>query len=166
MGLKEKMMEEMMNKMSPEERKEMMEKLMESFFSKMTGEEKQKMMGEMISRMIPGGGGMMGMMSTIMGGKKASEWGFNPMEMCKKMMNSISQTSEIASFATPEVRGLFEEWAQQIEEEILSFIKEKGSIHPQEIAAHLKISKESVHYFLSRLAQKAKIQLKVEPEKS
>lgn len=81
-------------------------------------------------------------------------------------MNSISQTSEIASFATPEVRGLFEEWAQQIEEEILSFIKEKGSIHPQEIAAHLKISKESVHYFLSRLAQKAKIQLKVEPEKS
>jgi Mn-dependent DtxR family transcriptional regulator len=64
------------------------------------------------------------------------------------------------------VRGLFEGWAQQIEEEILSFIKEKESIHPEEIAAHLKISKESAHYFLSRLAQKGKIQFKVEPEKS
>ena len=166
MGLKEKMMEEMMNKMSAEERKEMMEKMMESFFSKVTAEEKQKMMGEMMSKMMPGGGGKIGLMAAMMGGKKAYEWGFNPMEMCKKMMSSIAQTGEIASFATPEVRSLFEEWAQQIEEEILSFIKEKESIHPEEIAAHLKISKESVNYFLSRLSKKGKIQFKVEPEKS
>ena len=33
MSFKEKLMEEMMNKMSPEERKEMMAKMMESFFS-------------------------------------------------------------------------------------------------------------------------------------
>ena len=142
MGLKEKMMEEMTSKISPEERKEMM------------------------SKMMSAGGGMMGMIATAMGGRKGSEGDFNPMEMCKRMMSSITQTGEIASFANPEVRGLFEEWAQQIEEEILSFIKEKESIHPEEIAAHLKISKESVHYFLSRLAQKGKIQFKVEPEKS
>jgi hypothetical protein len=61
-GLKEKMMEEMTSKISPEERKEMM------------------------SKMMSAGGGMMGMIATTMGGRKGSEEDFNPMEMCKRMM--------------------------------------------------------------------------------
>ena len=42
------MMNGMMDKMSAEERKEMMDSMMEGFFSKMSGEEKQSMMNEMM----------------------------------------------------------------------------------------------------------------------
>ncbi|HEX2946920.1 MAG TPA: winged helix-turn-helix domain-containing protein [Clostridia bacterium] len=186
MNIKDKMMENMMGKMSPEEVKEMMDKMMENFFSNMTKEEKQDMMNNMMPRMMEQmmggsqgqGGGMMGMMGSMMGGKgsmmdmmrsmmgsksgkESTSDGFNPMDMCKNMMATISQSSEIATFATPEVRQLFEEWVQQVDEEIFALVKEKSTISPDEIAEKLKISKSSAIYFLSRLAQKGKISINI-----
>lgn len=177
MGFKEKMMEGMMGSMTGEERKEMMDKMMNNFFSNMTKEEKQEMMNNMMPKMMGmmmGGGeqgmgsNMMGsMMKSMMSGKHESgDSGFNPMDMCRKMMSTIAQSSEIATFATPEVRQMFEDWAQQVDEEILNYVNESGSVDPEEIAAHLKISKNSVIYFLSRLAQKGKLNIKVEKQEN
>ncbi len=162
MGIKEKMMEGMMGKMSAEEKKEMMDKMMDSFFSGMTAEEKQNMMKDMMPKMMGsmmGGGSSMGdMMSTMMGE------GGGPMDMCKSMMSSISKSSDMASFALPEVRDLFEEWMIQIEEEIMNLMAGKKEITPEEIAKELKISKKSAIYFASRLAQNGKISLKINKE--
>ncbi len=82
MGLKEKMMDGMMNGMSSDEKKEMMDKMMENFFSGMSNEEKQKIMEDMMSKMT-GGGGMMGMMEMMMGRNKSAGESFNPMDMCQ-----------------------------------------------------------------------------------
>jgi DNA-binding transcriptional MerR regulator len=85
-----------------------------------------------------------------------------PWDVCKKMMSSMSKTSELATFATPEVRQLFEEWAAQIEEEILSYVKDFKINETDKIAEHFKLSRESVTYFLTRLAGKGKINLKAQ----
>lgn len=186
MGFKEKMMENMMGNMSAEEKKDMMDKMMEGFFSTMTKEEKQEMMNSMMPKMMEqmmgsdnkGSSGMMGMMGSMMGGKgsmmdmmssmmgsksdkDSSDSGSGPMDMCKKMMSTISQSSDIATFATPEVRQMFEEWVQQVDEEILGLVKENNLITPEQVAEKLKISKNSAIYFLSRLAQKGKISINI-----
>ncbi len=176
MGFKEKMMENMMGNMSAEEKKDMMDKMMEGFFSTMTKEERQDMMNNMMPKMMEqmmgsdskgSDGGMMGMMSSMMGSKsEKSEKGGNdsssgPMDMCRKMMSTISQSSDIATFATPEVRQMFEEWVQQVDEEILALVKENNLISPEQVAEKLKISKDSAIYFLSRLAQKGKISINI-----
>jgi len=173
MNLKEKMMETMMGSMSPEERKEMMDKMMESFFTSMSPEEKQDMMKSMMPKMMEmmmgSGGSMMSMIGSMMGmtkrggsPDKEAEGGFNPMDMCKQMMSSMRQSSDIATFATPEIRNLFEEWVRQIEEEIEQYIEKNASCEPEILASHFKISRESVLYFLSRLAQKGKISINVQ----
>lgn len=181
MGLKEMMANKMMGNMSPEEKQAMMNSMMEKFLADLTPEEKQKMMGDMMSKfmgnMSPegmqgmmksmmGGGGpmgmMMGMMGTRSGEKKDGEPGDMPWDMCKKMMASMTKTSELATFATPEVRGLFEEWATQIEEEILQFVNQSGSNDAVKIGEHFKLSTDSVTYFITRLANKGKINLKAE----
>lgn len=155
MGFREKMMENMMSsmmgskmgKMSDDEKQGMMG-MMGGMLGKMSEEEKQ---------------GMMGVMAGMMGGEPEKGFpGMNMMDMCQKMMSAMVQTNEIATFATPEVRQLFEDWVQQVDEEILSFIMDGGSTDPEQIAAHLKISKSSAIYFLSRLAQKGKISIKVD----
>jgi len=126
---KSAMMDQMMNKffadIKPEEKQKMMGDMMEKFMSTMSAEEKQLMMQsimpKMMGSMMGGGSGstMMNMMSMMMGGKgpmnmmgdtNATE-GQNemPWDMCKKMMSSMSKTSDLATFATPEVRQLFEE---------------------------------------------------------
>lgn len=159
MGFKEKMMESMMGNMSKEERSAMMDNMMDQFFGNMSTEEKQDMMKNMMPKMM-GGGSMMEMMRSCCGGDESE--GFNPMDMCRKMMTSINHSSELATYATPEIRGLFEEWIAQLDNEVLEFVKKNKLINPEDVAEYLKISKDSAVYLLSRLAQKGTITFSVQ----
>lgn len=162
-------------KMSSEEKKMVMKKMMEECFSGMTGDEvhgfmhgmmdgekgdiachPMDMMGKMMSK---GGINPMEMMSKMMGGK-GKEGGFNPMEMCSKMMSFMHENRKLSTLATPEVQGLFEDWVEQIEEEIIEFVKDKKDIQAEQVAEQFKISKDSAYYFLTQLAKKGKINLK------
>jgi hypothetical protein len=169
MSIKEKFMNEMMGNqfknMTSEERKQMMETMMEKFFSSMTDDEKKEMMSGMMGKMM-GNNPMMGMMSMMMGGKgqkpeKGDDKGKMPWDMCCEMMTGMKETANTAKFATSELRGLFDEWCQQIEKELLDFIKENGSIKIPEMAEKFSLSEESIKYLLSRLANKNLIDYKV-----
>lgn len=173
MSFKEKMMESMMGKMSAAEKSAMMDKMMDQFFGKMTPAEKQdmmkdmmpKMMGQMMGQQAGGGGSMMGGMMEMMMQDHDGD-GESPMSMCHKMMSNISHSNDLATFATPEIRGLFEEWVQQLDKEVLDFVKETKATNPDQLAAHLKLSKESAIYLLSRLAQKGSVSVAVKYEES
>jgi hypothetical protein len=169
MSIKEKFMNEMMGNqfknMTSEEKKQMMEAMMEKFFSSMSDDEKREMMSGMMGKMM-GNNPMMGMMSMMMGRKgknfeKGDEKGKMPWDMCSEMMTGIRETANTAKFATSELRGLFDEWCQQIEKELLDFIKEKGSIKIPEMAEKFSLSEESIKYLLSRLANKNLIDYKI-----
>ncbi|PKM68902.1 MAG: hypothetical protein CVU95_02130 [Firmicutes bacterium HGW-Firmicutes-2] len=95
--------------------------------------------------------GKMEGMPKMMGG------GFNPMDMCKQMTESITTTARMAGFATPEVQVIFEDWVLEVEKEIMQFIKLDVDITPAKIAEHLKISEDSVLYFISKLIRDKKI---------
>jgi len=81
------------------------------------------------------------------------------MQMSQQMAGAISESASMASFATPEVRGLFEEWAKAVEEELDAFLKERGSSEPSEIAARLKISEESALYFIGKMAREKRLRV-------
>ncbi len=81
------------------------------------------------------------------------------MQMGQQMAGAVSESASMASFATPELRGLFEEWMKAVEEEILGFLKEKGSSEPSGIAAKLKISEESVIFLIGKMAKEKKIKI-------
>jgi len=81
------------------------------------------------------------------------------MTMAQKVTGSVAETSTMAAYATPEVRGIFEEWAKAVEEEILAFVKDKGKTTPADISAKLNISEESALFFISRMAREGKITL-------
>jgi transcription initiation factor IIE alpha subunit len=84
-----------------------------------------------------------------------------PWDMCSEMMTGIKETANTAKFATSELRGLFDDWCQQIEKEILDFITDKKSILIDEMAEKFSLSVESIKYLLSRLANKNLIDYKV-----
>ncbi len=166
MTIKEKLMNGMMENqfrnMSIEDKKKMMETMMDKFFSSMSEEEKSDMMSGMMGKMM-GNNPMMGMMSMMMGrkGQDAEKGaGKMPWDMCGEMMSGIRETANSAKFATSELRGLFDEWCQQIEKEMLDFIREKGTIKVDELAGKFNLSEESVRYLLSRLAARNLIDYK------
>ena len=160
----------MKKNMSNEEKKQMWEKIMDCCCSDMANEEKQKWSKDMhtlMHHMKECGGPVMGMMGAKIGrmhgtpGKEHMSW-----EMCNEMIASIRQSHRIATMATPEVQGLFEDWVEQIEQEILDYLKEKDSVDIKDLTNQFKISKDSAYYFLTKLAQKGKIKLGIETEKT
>lgn len=95
---------------------------------------------------------MQEMMQKMMGGTRE----FNPMAMCQAMMTSVSKSAEMAAYATPEVRTLFEEWAQSVGAEVVTVLKNKGKVNLAELASALKISPEGALFFLGRLVREGK----------
>lgn len=75
------------------------------------------------------------------------------------MTGAVIEIGKMASFATPEIRGLFEEWAKAVEGEILEFLKEQQSSTPAEIAAKLTLTEESVLFLIGKLASEGKLKI-------
>ena len=99
--------------------------------------------------------GIPSMMQQMMEGME----GFDPMEMCRSMMASIAQSTSLASFATPEVRGLFEEWMKEVEQEMLQYLREHATVTAGGLAKRFKISEESALFFLMKFARDGKVAL-------
>ena len=158
---KKETFETLWEKMSSEEKEAAMKKMMGDFFSEMKSDfNPMEMMSKMMGSKDRGGRfNPMEMMSKMMG-SKGKEGGFNPIEMCGKMMSFMQENRKLSTLATPEVQGLFEDWVEQIEEEIMGFVKDKKDIDADQVAKQFKISRDSAYYFLTQLAKKGKIDLK------
>ncbi len=81
------------------------------------------------------------------------------MQMGQQVAGAVTESASMASFATPEVRGLFEEWAKVVEDEIIGLLKDRETSEPSEIASKLKISEESVLFFIGKMAREKKLKV-------
>jgi hypothetical protein len=97
------------------------------------------------------------MMQQMMQKMMAGTQEFNPMAMCQAMITSVGEAAEMAAYATPEVRTLFEEWARSAEDEILTVLRARGSLSLEQLAAQLKVSPESALSFLGKLVRGGKV---------
>ena len=86
---------------------------------------------------------------------------FNPMEMCQRMMALMGQITDSALFGTEEIRDLFKDWLEEIERDILAFVKGRDKVNPDVIASEFSLSRESAIFFLGRLARKGKIRMDI-----
>lgn len=101
-----------------------------------------------------GGMNFSGMMGACMPGA-----GSSPMDMCAKMMESVSTSAQMAGFATPEVRALFDEWASELANEILQEILVSGQVEPANLGQKFKISESAAIYFVTRLIRENKVKV-------
>lgn len=102
---------------------------------------------------------MMEMMSSMMGEMKKSKMGGmnSMMGRCAEMMENMNKTSENESYSTDELMDLFKDWCSHVEDEIVDFIKESGTIDEGEIAEKFNLSKESVTHLLKNLKKAGKV---------
>jgi transcription initiation factor IIE alpha subunit len=79
--------------------------------------------------------------------------------MSEEVLSAISHSYELATYSTPELRGLFNDWLSEIEQEVLEFLENKTEVDPNEVAEHFRLELESVIFILSKLAQEGKINM-------
>ena len=83
----------------------------------------------------------------------------NPIEMSKEVLTAINHSYELASYATPELRGLFNDWLGEIELRVIAFVNRRQQADPQELADHFKLTTESIIFVLGKLAREGKISM-------
>ncbi len=77
--------------------------------------------------------------------------------MSKEVLAAISHTYELASYSTPELRSLFNDWLEEIERLVIAFVNDRNKADPDEIAVHFKLNRDSAIFILSKLALEGKI---------
>lgn len=81
----------------------------------------------------------------------------NPIEMSKEVLAAISHTYELAFYATPELRSMFNDWLGEIERLVVSYVDARKRADPREIASHFKLTRDSVIFIMSKLTREGKI---------
>ncbi|WP_263833453.1 hypothetical protein [Sulfurospirillum oryzae] len=129
-------------KMLSDEKKRQIEELLETLFLEMNNDEKEEAVMLMMPKLMHYG---MPTMKNMCQSMAASMCG-----MDSKEMPSEKQTMD---FGSPEIKGLFEDWLTQVQEEIKSYLQSNNSAGAKEVAEYLKISQESADYFISLIAK-------------
>ncbi len=77
--------------------------------------------------------------------------------MSKEVLSAINHSYELASYATPELRCMFNDWLAEIELRVIAFVNRRQQADPQELADHFKLTTESIIFVLGKLAREGKI---------
>lgn len=77
--------------------------------------------------------------------------------MSKEVMAAISHTYELATYSTPELRNLFNDWLEEIERLVIDFVVHQKKADPDEIADRFNLTRDSVIFIISKLAREGKI---------
>ena len=104
--------------------------------------------------------GMMKQMTGQGGGQASMDRVGGMMQMCRTMTDSVAKSADMAGFATDEIRGLFQDWLNQVEAEVLAYLSENGGqIDVAGIAGRLSISEKSARHIVASLFQSGALDL-------
>lgn len=69
----------------------------------------------------------------------------------------MAQSRQLMAVADPELLVLFEDWLDELENEVVLLAQEHGPINPAGLARKLGLSERGVTFILSKLSREGKI---------
>ena len=83
--------------------------------------------------------------------------GVDPTKMCENLVGKVAQSRQLSAVAAPEVLVLFESWLEELESEVIYFVKETGSSDPDDIADGLGLSRSGAEFLIAKLKREEKL---------
>ncbi len=77
--------------------------------------------------------------------------------MCQKLVNRVAQSRQLMAVADPELLVLFEDWLDELENEVVSLAKKRDSLSPEDLAHQLGLSERGANFLMSKLSREGKI---------
>jgi hypothetical protein len=77
--------------------------------------------------------------------------------MCQKLVNRVAQSRQLMAVADPELLVLFEDWLDELENEVVSLAKKHGPLSPEDLAHKLGLSERGANFLMSKLSREGKI---------
>lgn len=83
--------------------------------------------------------------------------GVDPTRMCQSLVDKVAQSKQLMAITDPDLLVLFEDWFEELEEEIVSLVKEQGPLNPAELAEKTGLSLRGATFLLSKLEREGKL---------
>jgi predicted transcriptional regulator len=77
--------------------------------------------------------------------------------MCQRLVDRVAQSKQLMAVADPELLVLFEDWLDELEEEVISLTQKQGSLDAQDLAAQLGLSQRGATFLISKLEREGKL---------
>ncbi len=84
--------------------------------------------------------------------------GIDPTRMCQNLVEKVAQSKQLSAVVDPEVLILFESWLEELESEVISFVKKSGSSDPLNLAEKLGLSRSGATFLITKLKRENKLQ--------
>jgi hypothetical protein len=77
--------------------------------------------------------------------------------MCQRLVDRVAQSKQLMAVADPELLVLFEDWLDELEEEVLSLAKGAGTLESHDLAAKFGLSPRGATFLISKLKREGKL---------
>ena len=82
--------------------------------------------------------------------------GVDPTHMCQSLVQKVAQSKQLMAVTDPAILVLFENWLDELEEELMGYLKNNPKAEPVDIASSLGLSKSGAEFLLAKLAREGK----------
>ncbi len=83
--------------------------------------------------------------------------GVDPTHMCQSLVDKVFQSKQLKAVADPEILVLFEDWLEELEEEIIAQVGKNPSQDPAVLAEDLGLSKSGTLFLITKLKREGRI---------
>ncbi len=83
--------------------------------------------------------------------------GVDPTQMCQALMDKMARSELLQTVANPDILVLFEDWLEELEEELIAYTKEKGTWEINDISRDLGLSVSGARFLIAKLRREGKL---------
>jgi predicted HTH transcriptional regulator len=83
--------------------------------------------------------------------------GVDPTQMCQSLVDKVAQSKQLMAITDPDLLVLFEDWFEELEEEVIALVKRAGSMSAGELAEKIGLSQRGATFLLSKLKREKKL---------
>ena len=83
--------------------------------------------------------------------------GVDPTQMCQSLVDKVAQSKQLMAITDPDLLVLFEDWFEELEEEVIALVKRAGSMSAGELAEKIGLSQRGATFLLSKLKREEKL---------
>jgi len=83
--------------------------------------------------------------------------GVDPTHMCQSLVHKVAQSKQLMAVTDPDILLLFESWLEELEEEVLAFLKQHPGALPVELSEELGLSRSGAIFLMAKLQREGKL---------
>lgn len=83
--------------------------------------------------------------------------GVDPTQMCQSLVDKVAQSRQLKAITDSDLLVLFEDWFEELEEEVIALARKHGRLSPERCAEELGLSRRGAVFLVSKLKREGKL---------